>query len=178
MNRVARLALAVTLPLVLLAGCATSNQAGSTASTTTGATDTASSAAVGGTVMKPTTKSGPLKLAYLPVVMNTSYEMVLAGIKEEIDKNGGDSFATLTVQVAIGGYDNTKDGRESILAGELTVTVDTGSKQMGAKVLQAVKEFVVEGKAVPRSIPVETKVYDATNMSEFDPNNYIYVPKK
>lgn len=356
MNRITRLALAAALPAVLMAGCATSNQPGGAASTVAGSTADASASAEG-TIMKPTTKSGPLKLAYLPVVMNTSYEMVLAGIKEEIDKNGGESFATLTVQaptgntstlqeqpnilegliqqkvdavimatedqnamlpyikaagdkgipiflfnmsevskednyyvtcvtfdqygaskqigewavehfkgkptkvavlegfpglvntmrlngfmdaikaspdlevvasqaadwtrakgqsvtenilqanpdvgfiyglydemalgavaavkgagkleqIAIGGYDNTKDGRESILAGELTVTVDTASKQMGTKVMQAVKEFVVEGKAVARSIPVDTKVYDSTNMSEFDPNNYGYVPQK
>jgi ribose transport system substrate-binding protein len=356
-NLITRVALTALLPAVLLAGCATSNQAGGAASTAPSSAGSASGAAVEGTIMKPTTKSGPLKLAYVPVVMNTSYEMVLAGIKEEIDKNGGDSFATLTVQaptgntstlqeqpnivegliqqkvdaiimatedqnamypyikaagdkgipvflfnmsevskddnyyvtcvtfdqygashqigewaaahfkgkptkvavlegfpglvntmrlngfvdaikdnpdlkvvasqaadwtrakgqsvtenilqanpdvgfiyglydemalgavsavkgagklkqIAIGGYDNTKDGRESILAGELTVTVDTGSKQMGTKVLQAVKEFVIEGKAVPRSVAVDTKVYDASNMNEFDPNNYVYVPKK
>ena len=37
----------------------------------------------------------PLKIAYVPVVMNTHYDMVLSGLKEGIDKNGGDSFAIL-----------------------------------------------------------------------------------
>lgn len=348
MKRLATAAAAIVLSVGLLAGCATSNSPGAT---TTATTDSESDA----TVMSPTEKDTPLKLAYVPVVMNTSYEMVLAGIKEEIDRNGGDSFATLTVQaptgnssslqeqsnilegltqqsidgiilatedqaallpyikaasekgipvflfnmaevspddeyyvtnvsfdqygashqigewavdhfagektqvavlegfpglvntqrldgfkdaivddpnleivasqpadwtrakgqsvtenilqahpdvkfiyglydemalgavaaskasgrddIVVAGYDNTQDGNQAIKAGDLTVTVDTGSKQMGVNVLQAVKEFVVDGQEVPRSIMVDTSVYDTTNIDTFDPNNYIYVPQ-
>ncbi|MDR0960076.1 MAG: sugar ABC transporter substrate-binding protein [Propionibacteriaceae bacterium] len=79
-------------------------------------------------------------------------------------------------QIAIAGYDNTADGRDSILAGELTVTVDTASKQMGTDVLNAVKEFVQEGKEVPREIMIPTTVYDTETIGDFDPNNYTYVP--
>jgi ribose transport system substrate-binding protein len=340
---------AAALCAALLTGCSTSNQGG-TSDTSTGTT-----AASEGTVMKPTTKTGQLHLAYVPVVMNTSYEMVLAGIKEAIDANGGESWATLTVQapssntstlqeqpnilegltqqnidaiimatedqdamlpyikaasekgipiflfnmstiskndpyyvtcvtfdqygasyqigewavdrfkgrdievavlegfpgvvnsqrldgfmdaikgspnlkvvasqqadwtraqgqtvtenilqahpnvefiyglydemalgavaavkqagklgqISIAGYDNTADGRESILAGELTVTVDTASKAMGTGVLNAVKDFVQLGKAVPREVMIPTQVYDTNTIGDFDPNNYTYVP--
>ena len=43
----------------------------------------------------PSKLNVPLKIAYVPVVMNTHYDMVLSGIKEEIDRNGGESFASL-----------------------------------------------------------------------------------
>lgn len=346
----------IATALVLAAGCSTSNQPGTGTPASTPAPDPTDTTAqtTDGTVMQPTTKEAPLHLAYVPVVMNTSYEMVLAGIKEEIDANGGESWATLTVQapssntstlqeqpnileglmqqdvdaiimatedheamlpyikaaaekeipiflfnmatlsendpyyvttvtfdqyqasyqigewanenlteptevailqgfpgvvntqrldgfmdaikdnsnltvvasqqadwtrakgqsvtenilqanpdvgfiyglydemalgavaavkavgkldqIKIAGYDNTKDGRQSILAGELTVTVDTGSKAMGTLVTQAVKQFVQEGKPVDRLINVPTTVYDQSNMDTFDPNNYEYVP--
>ena len=353
MKRLIRGLVAATIPLALLAGCSTSNQPGA-ASTAPSSGGSASESATSGTLMKPTTKTGPLHLAYVPVVMNTSYEMVLAGIKEEIDKNGGESWATLTVQapssntatlqeqpsiletlsqqnidaiimatedqeamlpyikevsekgipvflfnmatlsendqyyvtcvtfdqygashqigewanktftsptkvavlqgfpgvvndqrlngfmdaikgnsnlsvvasqqadwtrakgqtvtenilqanpdvgfiyglydemalgavaavkaagkldqIKIAGYDNTKDGRQSILNGELTATVDTGSKAMGTLVLQAVKKFVQDGQTVDRKIDVPTTVYDKSNMNTFDPKNYEYVP--
>lgn len=354
MKRLVSSVLAAIAPVVLVAGCATSNQAPPSAAGTETSAAPTGSAPAGGTLMQPTTKTDQLHIAYVPVVMNTSYEMVLAGIKEEIDANGGESWATLTVQapssntatlqeqpnilealtqqdidaiilatedqeamlphikaasekgipvflfnmatlsendeyyvtcvtfdqyqasyqigewanehftaptevavlegfpgivntqrlegfmdavkdnanlkvvasqqadwtrakgqsvtenllqanpdvgfiyglydemalgavaavkaadkldqVKIAGYDNTKDGRQSILAGELTVTVDTGSKAMGTLVMQAVKQFVQEGKAVDRAIDVPTTVYDQANMDTFDPANYEYVP--
>ncbi len=348
----------VATALALAAACSTSNQPGTgtqtSASTPEPSTSGAPTADASGTSMQPTTKTDQLHLAYVPVVMNTSYEMVLAGIKEEIDANGGESWATLTVQapssntstlqeqpnilealmqqdvdaiimatedqeamlpyikaasekgipiflfnmatlsendpyyvtcvtfdqyqashqigewanqnlteptevavlqgfpgivnnqrldgfmdaikdnpslkvvasqqadwtrakgqsvtenilqanpnvgfiyglydemalgavaavkasgkleqIKIAGYDNTKDGRQSILAGELTVTVDTGSKAMGTLVAQAVKQFVQEGKPVDRLIDVPTTVYDQSSMDTFDPDNYEYVP--
>jgi ABC-type sugar transport system substrate-binding protein len=341
----------LSLAAVTLAGCATSNQAGGT---------TPSSAATGstseGTSMKPTKKEGPLKIAFVPVVMNTSYDMVLSGLKEEVERNGGDSFAQILVQapsgntsslqeqpnimeglvqqdvdaialatedqnamlpyikaasekgipvflfnmsevsaddpyyvtnvsfdqygashqigewaidhfgdaktkvavlegfpgvvntqrldgfmdaikdsdnfevvasqaadwtrakgqsvtenilqanpdvnfiyglydemalgavaavkgsgklgdIVIAGYDNTKDGYESIKAGELSATVDTASKAMGVSLVQAIKSFVVDGKPIERSIMEETNVYDQDNIDEFDTDNYIYVPQ-
>ena len=50
-------------------------------------------------MLKPTTKTGPLTIAYVPNVMNTHYQMVLNGIKEQIELFGGDQFATLQLQV-------------------------------------------------------------------------------
>ncbi len=49
-------------------------------------------------ILKPTTKKLPLTIAYVPNVMNTQYEMVLSGIKEQIDRLGGEKFAKLLVQ--------------------------------------------------------------------------------
>jgi ribose transport system substrate-binding protein len=80
--------------------------------------------------------------------------------------------------VVIAGYDNTRDGYESIKAGELSVTVDTASKAMGVGVVQAIKDFVVDGKKIDRSIMQQTVVYDASNIDEFNTDNYIYVPQK
>lgn len=361
MRRLIKTAVVATA-LMLAAGCSTSNQPGTSPQTsapapaTSAATPSADPGAANATIMQPTTNTEQLHLAYVPVVMNTSYEMVLAGIKEEIDANGGESWATLTVQapssnnstlqeqpnilealmqqdidaiimatedqeamlpyiraasekgipiflfnmatlsendpyyvtcvtfdqyqasyqigewanqnlteptevavlqgfpgivntqrldgfmdaikdnanlkvvasqqadwtrakgqsvtenilqanpdvgfiyglydemalgavaavkaagkldqIKIAGYDNTKDGRQSILAGELTVTVDTGSKAMGTLVTQAVKQFVQLGQPVDRLINVPTTVYDQSNMDTFDPNNYEYVPPK
>jgi ribose transport system substrate-binding protein len=49
-------------------------------------------------LLEPTTKDLPLTIAYVPNVMNTQYDMVLSGIKEEIDRLGGEEFAKLLVQ--------------------------------------------------------------------------------
>jgi ribose transport system substrate-binding protein len=330
-----------------LSGCSTSNQAPASDET---------AAAADGTVMEPTTKDAPIRIAFVPVVMNTSYDMVLSGIKEEIERQGGDDFAELLVQapsgntsslqeqpnilegliqqdvdaialatedqnavlpyikaaadkgipvflfnmsevsaddpyyvtnvsfdqygashqigewavdhfgdeptkvavlegfpgvvntqrkdgfvdaleghdnfeivasqaadwtrakgqsvtenilqanpdidfiyglydemalgavaavkgagrlddIVIAGYDNTRDGYESIKAGELTVTVDTASKAMGVGVVQAIKAFVLDGKKIDRSLMQTTVVYDASNIDSFDVNNYTYVPQ-
>jgi ABC-type sugar transport system substrate-binding protein len=335
---------AAAVGLTALAGCATSNQPGSNA---TGSPATSASSDT--TIMKPTTKKGPLKIAYVPVVMNTSYQLVLKGIQAEIDKNGGAKFATLTTQaptsndtslqeqpniletliqqnydaiflatedekamqpylkaasekgipvflfnmaeisktdpyfvtnvsadqynasvqiadwamshfktktqvaviegypglvntqrvdgfkntikkdpnlqivasqptdwtrakgqtvaenilqahpdvkfiyglydemalgavaaikadgrsgIAVAGYDMTQDGYTAIAAGNMAASVDTGSKQMGQLLVDQLKTFAVDGKAVPRSIPVPTKVYDASNYKTFDTTNY------
>lgn len=351
MRKLFSLALIALSSMSLLVGCSTSNQQNTTpANSSSGSVDNAQ------TLMKPTTKKNKLKIAYVAVVMNTSYEMVLAGIKEQIDSYGGGEWADLTIQapssntstlqeqpniiegliqqdidaiilatedqeamlphikaasekgipvflfnmatlsendpyyvtcvtfdqykasykigewankhfteptevavlegfpgivntqrldgfkdaikdnpnltivasqqadwtrakgqsvtenilqanpnikfiyglydemalgavaavkasghldsIAIAGYDNTKDGRESIMAKELTVTVDTGSKEMGKQVLQAVKTFVQDGQPLDRLIDVESTVYDQSNISSFDVTNYEYVPKK
>jgi ABC-type sugar transport system substrate-binding protein len=88
--RYATAAVSIALAATMFTGCTTSNQAGGQAS---GAPSAAASPA-----MQPTKKTGPLKIAFVPVVMNTSYQMVLNGIKAEIDKNGGASFASVTSQ--------------------------------------------------------------------------------
>ncbi len=82
--------LSVALAATMFAGCTTSNQPGGPPSTTT--------TGVAGPAMQPTKKTGPLKIAFVPVVMNTSYQMVLNGIQAEIDKFGGASFAKVTSQ--------------------------------------------------------------------------------
>ncbi len=349
MKKPVALLIALALPVLALTACSTSNQPGSISSP---AATTASSE----TTMQPTTKKGPLKIAYVPVVMNTSYDMVLSGLKEEVERNGGASFAEILVQapsgntsslqeqpnilegliqqnvdaialatedqgamlpyikaaaekgipvflfnmaevsaddpyyvtnvsfdqyeashligewaikhfdgadtkvavlegfpglvntqrlngfmdaiadspnfkvvasqaadwtrakgqsvtenilianpdvnliyglydemalgavaavkgsgdlnnVVIAGYDNTKDGYQSIKAGELAATVDTASKAMGVSLIQAIKSFVVDGKKIERSIMETPVVYDKSNIDTFNTDNYIYVPQ-
>lgn len=80
--------------------------------------------------------------------------------------------------IVVAGYDNTRDGYDSIKAGELQVTVDTGAKQMGVNLITAIRTFVVEGKPVERSIMVPPKVYDQSNIGTFDVKNYVYVPQQ
>lgn len=79
--------------------------------------------------------------------------------------------------ITVAGYDNTRDGYESIKAGELTATVDTASKAMGVGLVKAIKDFVIDGKKIPRSIMQELKVYDQSNIDSFNTDNYIYVPQ-
>jgi ribose transport system substrate-binding protein len=79
--------------------------------------------------------------------------------------------------IVVAGYDNTRDGYESIKAGELAATVDTASKAMGVGLVKAIKDFVVDGKKIPRSIMQDLKVYDQTNIDTFNTDNYTYVPQ-
>ncbi|THK36672.1 sugar ABC transporter substrate-binding protein [Ensifer sp. MPMI2T] len=52
-----------------------------------------------GQEMKPVKKDNrPLKLGFLPTAMDTYYQRVLAGVKEEIDKRGGAEAIELLVQ--------------------------------------------------------------------------------
>lgn len=79
--------------------------------------------------------------------------------------------------IVIAGYDNTRDGYESIKAGELAATVDTASKAMGVGLVKAIKDFVVDGKKIPRSIMQDLVVYDQSNIDTFNVDNYTYVPQ-
>ena len=351
-KRVAATWVTVTASIVLLAGCATSNQAGGAASPA--GTSSGTSAA---TSLQPTRKTGPITIAYVPIATNTSYNMVLAGLREEIDRDGGDKFAKLIVQaptsndtslqeqpnilegliqqkvdaialstedqdamqpyikeaadkgipvflfnqavvskndpyyvtnvsydqyrasqeigewtlkhypqedtkiaviegypgllndqrlngfkdaiakapnlqivasqpadwtrakgqsvmenilqahpdvqmvyglydemalgalaavkgagkldqVTVVGYDNTADANASIKAGQMQATVDTAAKAMGTSLGKSIGSFVVEGKAVPRSILEKTKVYDQSNIDTFNPDDYVYVKQQ
>nr|WP_085995070.1 sugar ABC transporter substrate-binding protein [Rhizobium giardinii] len=52
-----------------------------------------------GQEVKPVKKDNrPLKVGFLPTAMDTYYQRVLAGVKEEIDKRGGDGAIQLLVQ--------------------------------------------------------------------------------
>ncbi len=109
--------LALALPALILTGCATSNQPGTDSST-------APDAAVSGeTTLQPTTKDGPLKIAFVPVVMNTSYDMVLSGLKEEVERQGGDDFAEILVQAPSGNTSSLQE-QPNILEGLIQQDVD------------------------------------------------------
>lgn len=80
-------------------------------------------------------------------------------------------------KIKIVGYDNTPDGYDAIKRGEMYATVDTASKQMGADLAKAVQQYVLEGQMVPKFIRQAVKVYDVTNIGDFDVNNYKFVQK-
>jgi len=111
--------LLITASVVMMAGCATSNQAGGTSTPAVG-TDTGTSSS---TSLEPTKKSGPITIAYVPVVTNTSYNMVLAGLREEIDREGGDKFAKLVVQAPTSNTTSLQE-QPNILEGLIQQKVD------------------------------------------------------
>lgn len=86
--------------------------------------------------------------------------------------------AGLLDQIIVAGYDNTADGNAAIKAGELTVTVDTGSKQVGVEIIKAIHAFLIEGQAVERNILVDPTIYDTSNVDTFDEDNFVYVPQE
>lgn len=86
--------------------------------------------------------------------------------------------AGLLNKIIVAGYDNTADGNAAVKAGELTVTVDTGSKQVGVEIIKAINAFLVKGQPVKRDILVDPKIYDSANVGTFDTNNFVYVPQK
>ncbi|NMB55508.1 MAG: sugar ABC transporter substrate-binding protein [Leptolinea sp.] len=81
-------------------------------------------------------------------------------------------------QIAVAGYDNTKDANASIKAGEMMVTVDTAAKEMGINLIKSVKTFVVDNKPVDRIVNSKLVVYDQSNIGTFDEENYIYVTRQ
>ena len=83
----------------------------------------------------------------------------------------------LISQIAVAGYDNTKDANASIKAGEMMVTVDTAAKEMGINLIKAVKDFVMDGKTIDRILNSKLIVYDQSNIDTFNEENYIYVPR-
>lgn len=83
-----------------LAGCATSNQTSSTAASGSAAeaTSSVSTAASGESkAVKPRKVDGPLKMAYVNAGMNTYYSVILDGMKEELDRFGGDEAGEIGV---------------------------------------------------------------------------------
>ncbi len=84
----------------------------------------------------------------------------------------------LMQQIAVAGYDNTKDANASIKAGEMMVTVDTAAKEMGVNLVKALNTFMVDGKSIDRITNSELVVYDQANIGTFNEENYIYVPRQ
>lgn len=50
----------------------------------------------------PTKKKGPIKIGFCPTAMNTHYQVVINGVKQEIDAAGGKGFAELIIQAPSG----------------------------------------------------------------------------
>jgi len=82
----------------------------------------------------------------------------------------------LVSKIAILGYDNTPDAYEAIRRGEMHATVDTAPKEMGYNLIHAIKQYVVDGEVVPKTIMSEIAMWDQTNIHNFNTDNYRYVP--
>ncbi|NMA13591.1 MAG: sugar ABC transporter substrate-binding protein [Chloroflexi bacterium] len=80
--------------------------------------------------------------------------------------------------IAIAGYDNTRDAYDSILGGELTATVNTAAKEQGTNLIKAIVAYCLEGEEVEKEINSELIVYDKDTINEFNTDNYIYVPRE
>lgn len=102
-KKILALTLTVILALGLMAGCTTSNQASSGAAAAEPAAQSgpastsAAEASTEGILPGPFEKDLPLNIAYVPAAMNTYYQLVLAGINEEVERKGGSDFAEVTV---------------------------------------------------------------------------------
>jgi ribose transport system substrate-binding protein len=149
----------VTMAAMLLTGCATTNQAGGGSDPTTSATASA------GTAMKPTTKSEPLTIGYVPIVTNTTYNMILAGIQEEIDRQGGDNFARLVVQAPTSN-DKSLQEQPNILEGLIQQKVD--AIMLSTEDQDAMQPYIKEAAA--KGIPVF--LFNQAIVSE-DDNNFV-----
>lgn len=88
-------------------------------------------------------------------------EMVLGGLVA-IKERG------LVGKIAVVGYGCTKDGVEAIKAGEMQATIDVGEKGTGYDIINAIYDFCVQGKDVPKVINRPSTVYDKTNLDQLD----------
>lgn len=85
--------------------------------------------------------------------------------------------AAQRTDIVIAGYDNTQDAYNSILAGELGATVNTAAKEQGTNLIHAIIEYCLLGNMVDKVINSELVVYDRSNITEFNTDNYKYVPR-
>ena len=87
------------LIVVSFLGCTTTNQGtNKTTTVSSSSSPVVTTNANEGLVAPPTKKAGPIKLAFVPSVMNVYYDQVLSGIKEEVDKLGGSSVIEILIQ--------------------------------------------------------------------------------
>lgn len=103
---------------------------------------------------------------------------ILVGLYDEMALGGLEAIkaAGKEGKVDIIGYENIREANDAIKSGEFVATVDTGAKTVGANIIETVKSYVAKGKTVPTRVFNDVKVYDKTNISTFDPNDYVYVP--
>ena len=81
----------------------------------------------------------------------------------------------LVSKIAVLGYDNTPDANAAIKRGEMQATVDTAPKEMGYNMIKVAKEYLIDGKMVPKVINSEIAVWDQSNIDDFNSDNYRYV---
>lgn len=103
---------------------------------------------------------------------------ILVGLYDEMALGGLEAIkaAGKEDEIDVIGYENIKEANDAIKSGDFVATVDTGAKTVGANIIETVKSYVAEGKSVPTTVHNEVTVYDKDNISEFNPNDYVYVP--
>ena len=85
--------------------------------------------------------------------------------------------AAQRTDIVIAGYDNTQGAYNSILAGGLGATVNTAAKEQGTNLIHTIIEYCLLGNMVDKVINSELAVYDRKNITEFNTENYKYVPR-
>jgi len=81
-------------------GCSTSNQ--KVAAVDTKKQDVVKADGSSGKEPPPTKKKAPIKIGFCPTAMNTHYQVIINGVQQEIDANGGKNFAELIIQAPSG----------------------------------------------------------------------------
>jgi ribose transport system substrate-binding protein len=145
----------ILIPLIALvtlaSACSTSNQkpAQGEASKNTNQ-GSAGSVASEFKLPGPFKKKLPLKIAFVPVAMNTYYNLVLDGVKEEIDRDGGDKFAKLDV-LAPPNQDKALEGQIGILESLLAqndLDVLCISTENDGEMIPYLKKFAEKGVTI------------------------------
>lgn len=96
MKKLFSILLAVAMVLSL-AACATSNQTGGSGGSGSGSPATSGAATTGAKAVEPRKLEGPVKMAFVDAGMNTYYSLVLAGLREQLERYGGAEVGTVDV---------------------------------------------------------------------------------
>lgn len=76
-------------------------------------------------------------------------------------------------EIKVLGFEHIPEAQESIKSNEMWATVDNGQKEMGRLVMNAINDYVLNGKDVDKVIVVPSTVYDRNNVLEFDESEFV-----
>jgi ABC-type sugar transport system, periplasmic component len=148
--------------MLALAACSTSNQQSGADESGAGSESGGSG---GASAIAPLAKETPLTISYIPITMNTQYTMTQYGMQEQIDRLGGDSFATIDVQ-APASNDQSLSMQPSIMENAISKGVD--AIVLSTEDEQAMLPYMK--KATEAGIPVFL-----TNMAEVNEDDEYFV---
>lgn len=103
---------------------------------------------------------------------------ILVALYDEMALGGLEALKARNLQgkVAVVGYENMSEANAAIKKGDFAATVDTGAKQEGRNIIRTIEKYVANGQRVPRTVFGKVTVYDKTNIADFNPDDYVYVP--
>lgn len=104
----------------------------------------------------------------------------IAGMYDEMSLGAYNAVKAegLEKSIIIAGYDMTQEGYDSILAGQLGMSVDNGAKNIGRSIAISAYQYCMKGKMVDRVIDVGSIAYDSSNINEFNVDDYTYVKQE